>query len=377
MHASRSLLSTLRAVASHTSAAAPGRQSIRHFAAAVGTEYRAATFRKHGNFDNTLNIEVHKIPELQQGEVQIKMLAAPISRTDVADVQGTLPHSSSQQLPAVAGNEGVGQVEKVGAGVSGVKVGDWVVPRRAGFGTWRSYAVAPADDVIVVPKSAVPAEVASLVGGSAVTALRLLEDFVELKEGDTVLLSGAEDVVGSLFGQLAHLRGIKTISVISADAPKKDETVERLKNFGHHIVVDDEYVKTSKFRDLITDLPAPRLALNGSGGDAATELCRHLAPGGTVVTFAAGHGADSGLTIPASRLMYNDITARGFWLTRWQEANSDEAMSQAVNQIVPLIASEKVRLWLETRKFSHFWNDGYHGFNGGKAERTQILNLHE
>lgn len=37
-------------------------------------------------------------------------------------------------LPAVGGNEGVGQVLAVGSSVTGVKPGDWVIPAAAGLG---------------------------------------------------------------------------------------------------------------------------------------------------------------------------------------------------------------------------------------------------
>lgn len=37
-------------------------------------------------------------------------------------------------LPAVGGNEGVGQVLEVGSQVQTVRVGDWVIPKDAGLG---------------------------------------------------------------------------------------------------------------------------------------------------------------------------------------------------------------------------------------------------
>lgn len=37
-------------------------------------------------------------------------------------------------LPAVGGNEGVGQVIEVGSQVNSLKTGDWVIPRDAGLG---------------------------------------------------------------------------------------------------------------------------------------------------------------------------------------------------------------------------------------------------
>lgn len=46
-------------------------------------------------------------------------------------------------LPAVGGNEGVGEITAVGAAVTGLAVGDWAVPMpAAGFGTWRNVAKA-------------------------------------------------------------------------------------------------------------------------------------------------------------------------------------------------------------------------------------------
>lgn len=38
------------------------------------------------------------------------------------------------KLPAVGGNEGVGQVVAVGSSVTGVKPGDWVIPANPGLG---------------------------------------------------------------------------------------------------------------------------------------------------------------------------------------------------------------------------------------------------
>lgn len=46
------------------------------------------------------------------------------------------------QLPAVGGNEGVGQVVAVGSNVTGVKPGDWVIPATAGLGEFLQVSAA-------------------------------------------------------------------------------------------------------------------------------------------------------------------------------------------------------------------------------------------
>ncbi len=68
------------------------------------------------------------------------------------------------------------------------------------------------------------------------------------------------------------------LSLISA-TPRADQpdTVERIKAYGGYVVVDENYLRTFEFRRLISDLPKPKLALNGAGGLTATEMARVLA----------------------------------------------------------------------------------------------------
>jgi hypothetical protein len=52
--------------------------------------------------------------------------------------------------------------------------------------------------------------------------------------------------------------------------------VEKLKGYGAHIVVTDEYANKHAFKALIADLPKPKLALNMVGGESATNMARLL-----------------------------------------------------------------------------------------------------
>lgn len=49
-----------------------------------------------------------------------------------------------------------------------------------------------------------------------------------------------------------------------------------MKSYGAYVVVGDDYIRTREFRDLIGDLPKPKLALNCVGGETATEMARLL-----------------------------------------------------------------------------------------------------
>jgi NADPH:quinone reductase-like Zn-dependent oxidoreductase len=72
-------------------------------------------------------------------QVSLSMIASPVHKADRAVASSG----------AIGGSEGVGKVTAVGAGVTNLKVGDWVVP-KLGAGAWRSEAVVEAAHVMMV-----------------------------------------------------------------------------------------------------------------------------------------------------------------------------------------------------------------------------------
>jgi trans-2-enoyl-CoA reductase len=77
-------------------------------------------------------LEKETIGAVGKNQVLVKMLMAPINPSDLNMVQGTYPILPS--VPAVGGNEGLGQVVEVGSEVTSVKVNDFVLPAKPGFG---------------------------------------------------------------------------------------------------------------------------------------------------------------------------------------------------------------------------------------------------
>lgn len=70
---------------------------------------------------------------LASNQVLVKVQAAAINPADFNMIEGS--YAILPQMPAVAGNEGAGVVEAVGSAVSGLKVGQRVIPSQPGFGT--------------------------------------------------------------------------------------------------------------------------------------------------------------------------------------------------------------------------------------------------
>lgn len=71
-------------------------------------------------------------------KVSVKWLLSPINPADINTIQGKYP--SKPPLPAVPGNEGVGEIVAIGSNVQNFRIGDRVVPNGPNLGTWRVQA---------------------------------------------------------------------------------------------------------------------------------------------------------------------------------------------------------------------------------------------
>lgn len=76
------------------------------------------------------------------------MLAASVNPADINTIQGVYP--VKPKLPAIGGNEGVGEIAWVGSEVTCMKKGDRVIPNFSGWGTWRTIAICKPTDLLKV-----------------------------------------------------------------------------------------------------------------------------------------------------------------------------------------------------------------------------------
>ncbi|XP_072356967.1 enoyl-[acyl-carrier-protein] reductase, mitochondrial isoform X2 [Scyliorhinus torazame] len=274
-------------------------------------------FEAHGsqpsaNVKALKRLQTLQSAELRDSDIRAQMLAAPINPSDINMVQGTYP--ILPDLPAIGGNEGVGQVMDVGSKVTNLKPGDWVIPSDAGLGTWRTEAVGNMNGFIKVPKN-IPLLCAATLGVNPCTAYRMLSDFETLKPGDSVIQNAANSGVGQATIQIAKAMGLKTINVIR-NRPDLQQLTDSLISIGADYVITEEALRKPEMKELFKKVPRPRLALNGVGGKSATEILRHLEKGGTTVTY--GGMAKQPITVPVSALIFNNVKIRGFWVTQWK-----------------------------------------------------------
>ncbi|KAI9999991.1 hypothetical protein NQD34_011834 [Periophthalmus magnuspinnatus] len=283
---------------------------------ATASTCQALRYNKHGDPSQVVHLENVEVGPVGASDVLVKMLAAPVNPSDINMIQGT--YAILPDLPATGGNEGVGEVTEVGHQVKSLKPGDWVIPKDAGLGTWRTAAVFSEDDLMSLPND-IPLLAAATLGVNPCTAYRLLADFEDLKSGDTVIQNAANSGVGQAVIQIAAARGISTINVIR-DRPEFTQLSDRLKAIGATHVIKEEALRKPEMKELFKTCPKPKLALNGVGGKSATELLRHLQVGGSMITY--GGMAKQPVTVPVSALIFKDLQVRGFWVTQWKRNQS-------------------------------------------------------
>ncbi|KAL5633299.1 hypothetical protein ACGC1H_003708 [Rhizoctonia solani] len=191
--------------------------TIRHF-----SFRRAVIYSDTGNPAQVLSVsKIASLPDaVPPGHIGIKLLLSPINPADLNVVQGIYPSKPTIRddlgtpSPAfIGGNEGVGQVERVGSGVTEPTVGDWVVMTKPQSGTWASHAYVEAKDVTKVDKRVGETRAATIMVNPP-TAHGMLSDFRTLSSGDYVIQNGANSAVGQAVIQIAAARNLKTINVI-------------------------------------------------------------------------------------------------------------------------------------------------------------------
>lgn len=267
-------------------------------------------YKEYGEPVEVLQKEIEELSEPKNKEVLLKMIASPVNPADINTIQGKYP--SKPSLPAVPGNEGVGQVIKVGREVSDFAEGDHVILIRNNLGTWRSHLISSIDNILKVPKKLGLVEAATLTVNPC-TAFRMLRDFITLKPGDTVIQNGANSACGQNIIQICKAWGIRTVNIVR-NRPNIDELKECLTQLGaSYVLTEEELRKTDIFKT--GKIEKPKLGLNCVGGQNALEVMRHLQNSSPFVTY--GGMSREPVTVPTSALIFKDIQIRGFWMTRW------------------------------------------------------------
>lgn len=156
-----------------------------------------------------MQMEEIDLPAPGEGEVQIRQTAIGLNYMDIYQRSGYYP----MKVPSPLGLEAAGEVTAIGAGVSGLNVGDHVVYGGV-LGAYATARNAPAARMIRIPDG-ISDEVAAAALMKGMTVEYLLERTYKVRPGDQVLFFAASGGVGQIAGQWGKHLGAEMIGVTS------------------------------------------------------------------------------------------------------------------------------------------------------------------
>jgi NADPH2:quinone reductase len=246
--------------------------------AAVGpvpATMRAAAFDKAGG-PEVLSIHELPVPKPSATEVLIAVHGAGVAVWE-ADMRQHM--SSRAPFPLVLGSDGAGIIVAMGSDVHGFKVGDEVY--GTGIGFYAEYVKTQADRIAHVPNG-LDLTQASILAISGLSALQGIDDVLQLKAGQTLIIHGAAGGVGTVAIQLAKLRGVKVLATASTD-----EGLALARRLGADAVVNgrtgDIAAAAKQFAPQGVDA-----VLGLAGGDALEHCIDALRPGQGRVAYMYG-----------------------------------------------------------------------------------------
>lgn len=227
-----------------------------------------------------LKVQTIPVPELTDDEVLIRVHTAGVGAWDPAEREGVLAELMEEKpkFPYVLGSEGSGTIAAIGKKVDRFAEGDKVYASaflnpKGGF--YSQYAVVNSDLVSHIPGD-LSMEQAAVFAGDGLTALRGLDDTLNLKPGESIMIFGASGGIGHQAVQLAKQMGARVFAVASGE-----DGVELAKRIGADAAVDgrDEGIlKTA--REFAPD--GIDAALMTAGGEAANRALSAIRVGGRV-----------------------------------------------------------------------------------------------
>jgi NADPH-dependent curcumin reductase CurA len=240
-----------------------------------------------------------ELPDPVDGETLVRnafVSVDPYMRGRMNDVRSYVPPFAVGE-PLTGG--AVGQV--VASRAEGVAEGSWVVHDQG----WREAAVVPGERARAFDPSAAPLSTSlGVLGMPGLTAFVGVVDIGEVKDGDTVLVSGAAGAVGSLAGQLARLRGAHVIG--SAGSRAKTAWLEEL---GFDAVFDYHGVAPREaLRELAPD--GIDVYFDNVGGETLEAAIGALNRHGRIVACGSISGYNATEPPPGPRNLFMVVTKR-------------------------------------------------------------------
>ncbi len=146
-----------------------------------------------------------------KGEVTVRVKAIGVNFIDIYHRSGLYPVS----MPFTPGGEMCGEIEAVGAGVHGFKIGDRVATGTAGSGCYSEVLNIDTGKLIKVPRE-IPNDIAAAMMLQGMTVQFLIRQVYKVKKGNTILIHAAAGGVGLILCQWAKHLGATVIGTVGS-----------------------------------------------------------------------------------------------------------------------------------------------------------------
>jgi NADPH:quinone reductase-like Zn-dependent oxidoreductase len=277
---------------------------------------RAVVVTEYGSRAEAVDLPA---PEVQAGQVLIKVLAAGMNPMDRAIADGAWQSIMPATFPMILGADVAGTVEDVGEGSSRFAVGEAVMgqllePPLGSTGTYAEFVAVSEQSTLTRIPSGVSAVVAASAPTAGMTGLSIVDALAPL-DGKTVLIVGAAGGVGSFATQFAANAGAHVIANVRADNAARmaaygaAETIDHSSGPLHELVSQTH----SDGVDVLVDL--------ANDADEFANLAALVRAGGSALTTRYVADADA--------LAANGVTALNF-----QVPASAELLERVANALV-------------------------------------------
>ncbi|MGO9512716.1 MAG: NADP-dependent oxidoreductase [Steroidobacteraceae bacterium] len=233
---------------------------------------RAVVFDDYGA-PEVLRLREVDTPSAGAGQILIRIAAAAVNPADVKWRAGMFRGHAPIVFPHILGYDVAGTIESVGAGVTDFARGDRVAAMldTRSKGGYAEFVAIAAHAAAKIPVD-LNFPIAAAIPCAGLTGVQIIEESIQPKRGETVLITGATGAVGR-FGLFAAIRrGVRVVAGVRAS-----HAAEALALGAAQVVILGAEDSTGPPFDHVFDTV---------GGPAVARLCRHLAPGGLIRTAA-------------------------------------------------------------------------------------------
>lgn len=232
---------------------------------------------------NVLEYKEIDKPQLSEGQVLVKVAAAPVNFIDTIIREGNMPPGMMPELPFISGVEGSGMV--IDANGTALKIGQKVAYLGPiGASMYAEYTAVDADKLIALDDNVDVLE-AGAMPVTYFTAYHMLHNVVRVEEGKFALVYASTGGVGTALIQLAKAAGLKVIAL-----DRKDEKVEQALKLGADYALNSTGEWVEKVKE-ITGGKGVNYIFNPVAGDTAVQDLEVLATLGHIVVFGFLAGA--------------------------------------------------------------------------------------